>query len=139
MPYCQRKGYGKFLIELSYELSIKEGRSGTPERPLSDLGFRSYISWWGARILNLLLECQDVHQLSIADISEQTAIDVNDVLYVLENFQILRKTPNNQQMLFTNQAYLQEILKAIEKPYRKVKRQNILWIPHIFKQDKLTL
>lgn len=56
MPYCQRKGYGKFLIEFSYELSIKEGRTGTPERPLSDLGFRSYISWWAQKILSLLLE-----------------------------------------------------------------------------------
>ena len=58
MPYCQRKGYGKFLIEFSYELSIKEGRTGTPERPLSDLGFRSYISWWAQKILTLLLENQ---------------------------------------------------------------------------------
>ena len=90
MPYSQRKGYGKFLIEFSYELSIKEGRTGTPERPLSDLGFRSYISWWGQKILTLLLENQ-AQQLSIVDISEQTAIDANDVLYVLENFKILRK------------------------------------------------
>ena len=86
MPYCQRKGYGKFLIEFSYELSIKEGRTGTPERPLSDLGFRTYISWWAMRILTLLLENQQAQQISISEISEQTAIDVNDVLYVLENF-----------------------------------------------------
>ena len=37
LPPYQRKGYGKFLIELSYELSKKEGKPGTPERPLSGM------------------------------------------------------------------------------------------------------
>jgi len=64
MPHCQRKGYGKFLIEFSYELSIKEGRTGTPERPLSDLGFRTYISWWAQKILTLLLRLQTEHESS---------------------------------------------------------------------------
>jgi hypothetical protein len=56
MPFAQRGGYGKFLIEFSYELSLKEGRAGTPERPLSDLGHRSYVSWWSLRLLKLLIE-----------------------------------------------------------------------------------
>jgi histone acetyltransferase HTATIP len=53
LPCHQRKGYGKVLIEFSYELSKVEGKTGSPEKPLSDLGLLGYRSYWSNAILEV--------------------------------------------------------------------------------------
>ncbi|KAF9129767.1 K(lysine) acetyltransferase [Mortierella sp. 14UC] len=54
LPPFQRKSYGKLLIEFSYELTKIEGKVGSPERPLSDLGKLGYVSYWITAILREL-------------------------------------------------------------------------------------
>ncbi|KAI8983259.1 acyl-CoA N-acyltransferase [Trametes punicea] len=54
LPPYQKKGYGMLLIEFSYELSRRAGKVGTPERPLSDLGLRSYLTYWISTLVRFL-------------------------------------------------------------------------------------
>lgn len=54
LPQHQKKGYGKYLINFSYALALKEGRRGTPERPLSDLGLESYLNYWRQILLSYI-------------------------------------------------------------------------------------
>lgn len=56
LPPYQRHGYGRLLIELSYELSKREGIRGSPEKPLSDLGARGYQTYWAWVVLKVLEE-----------------------------------------------------------------------------------
>ncbi|KAF9036078.1 acyl-CoA N-acyltransferase [Hymenopellis radicata] len=60
LPPYQKKGFGMLMIEFSYELSRRSGIIGGPERPLSDLGLLSYMSYWVGTLIRFFQQ-----QLSI--------------------------------------------------------------------------
>ncbi|CAN0549393.1 unnamed protein product, partial [Ectocarpus sp. 8 AP-2014] len=87
-PPFQRKGYGKLLISLSYELSKREHMVGSPEKPLSDLGKLSYRSYWTYVLMNILRDYKG--GLSIRLISNMTAIKTEDIISTLQSLNLLR-------------------------------------------------
>lgn len=88
MPPYQRKGYGQFLISMSYYFSRLEKRICTPETPLSDLGKISYKSYWTNTILEKLLKYKG--NLSIKELSEETGIKNDDIIYTLNELSLVQ-------------------------------------------------
>ena len=88
LPPYQRRGYGSLLISMSYELSRREGKVGTPERPLSDLGLVSYRSYWCRVVLKELRRHKA--SLSLKDLSAATGFREADVASALTSLNLLK-------------------------------------------------
>ena len=73
-------------------MSRREGVTGTPEKPLSDLGKLSYLSYWKYKIyqyFDRLKEQENVQNpngltVCVADISAQTGMNVNDIASTIQ-------------------------------------------------------
>lgn len=111
LPQYQRSGFGRFLIDFSYLLSRREGLIGTPEKPLSELGKLSYLSYWRFRIYDyvdrLFKQTNDnpkdspdenLMKISIQHISEKIGLNVNDISSTLQWCSAFRKI--NKEYVF---------------------------------------
>lgn len=99
MPQFQRCGFGRFLIDFSYLLSKQENLIGTPEKPLSNLGKISYLSYWRYIIYEyvnkLLNESENKNlKLSAESISKATGLNVNDIASTLQWCNVYKKVDN---------------------------------------------
>lgn len=126
LPPFQRKGYGKLLISFSYELSKKEAKVGTPEKPLSDLGLLSFRSYWTQVLLEILRKHKG--NLSIKDISAMTAIKTEDIISTLQSLNLI-KYWKGQHIISVTPKIIEEHLKTSAKQTTKIEPKNIHWAP----------
>ncbi|CAH8509769.1 unnamed protein product [Schistosoma bovis] len=109
LPPFQRRGYGHFLISLSYELAKIEQIVGTPEKPLSDLGRLSYRSYWEKVILNFLLENPNC---TMNELSTKTCIAIDDIIWTLQYHPIINNWQHGHEICLhrdTIQQYLNQL------------------------------
>eukprot|EP01018_Ginkgo_biloba_P030145 Gb_35184 [translate_table: standard] len=127
LPPFQRKGYGRFLITLAYELSKKEGKVGTPERPLSDLGQVSFRSYWSRVLLDILRD--HGRNLSIKDLSSMTAIRSDDIISTLQSLNLIRYY-KGQHIISISAKVIDEHLKSLNSQTKwLIDPSKLHWTP----------
>ncbi|KAI9700018.1 MAG: hypothetical protein M1836_002552 [Candelina mexicana] len=137
LPTHQRKGYGHLLIDFSYLLTRVEGKTGSPEKPLSDMGLVSYRNYWRL-VLSYLLRDQKSN-LSISGISERTGMTADDIVAALEALRALVRDPiTKTYALRLDKGYYEQCVGGWEaKNYVKLNEQSLVWTPYIMGRNNL--
>jgi hypothetical protein len=72
------------------------------------------VTFWAIKVIHYLLENENLSKININQISNGTFIDENDVLYILENFRILRRVEGTSQShLYLKREYLTALLEGL--------------------------
>uniref|UniRef100_A0A7R9WP86 Histone acetyltransferase n=1 Tax=Craspedostauros australis TaxID=1486917 RepID=A0A7R9WP86_9STRA len=139
-PSHQRKGYGRFLIAFSYELSKKEERVGSPEKPMSDLGQQAYKPYWASTIIDFLLNQSTESSLSIMDISKRTSIMAEDIVFTLNQLGIL-KIISGIYFIAAEENMLRKLAKKYPVKNPRVDASKLHWAPFMtdVKRDKFSI
>ncbi|KXT11688.1 hypothetical protein AC579_6481 [Pseudocercospora musae] len=140
LPVHMRRGFGRVLIEFSYLLTKVEGRTGSPEKPLSDMGLVSYRSYWRTVLCKLFLqyrdreaESGDVKQLTIVQIAKETGMTPDDIIATLEALRALVRDPRSgTYALRLDYDYMKEYADKHEKKATiKINPDRLCWTPYV--------
>eukprot|EP00892_Ulva_mutabilis_P009610 jgi/Ulvmu1/7020/UM033_0079.1 len=85
MPHKQRKGYGGLIIDFSYEIARMDGKPGTPERPLSDLGQIAFREYWERTLVSRLLDMSNsgYQDVELGELARTTGVSKDDIAETL--------------------------------------------------------
>lgn len=149
LPQHQRKGFGRLLIEFSYELSKREGRIGSPEKPLSDLGLLSYRSFWSEVLVGILRQhtatgtgdkksssSNDKKVVSIDQLSTLTSFTTDDILHTLQAIDALRYH-RGQHIIVLSEKVLDDWEKLQKKIKCRIDPKCLQWTPPVFTASQL--
>uniref|UniRef100_H2YRS8 Histone acetyltransferase KAT5 n=1 Tax=Ciona savignyi TaxID=51511 RepID=H2YRS8_CIOSA len=133
LPPHQRKGFGKLLIEFSYALSRIEGKAGTPEKPLSDLGLLSYRSYWTNTILSMIIGLkpepgQEKPQITINEICEKTCVKKEDVISTLQHLNLINYY-KGQYIIVLSDDVIEGHKRSMSKRKMRIDIRCLHWTP----------
>ncbi|KAK0382804.1 hypothetical protein NLU13_9899 [Sarocladium strictum] len=138
LPIHQRKGYGNLLIDFSYLLTKVEEKTGSPEKPLSDMGLVSYRNYWRlilCRYFIQKMENEDYKRegLSIRRISDNTGMTADDIISALEGLRALVRDPVTKTYAFrVDIEYCRQYVAKWEaKGYVQLKPEALAWTPYV--------
>lgn len=137
LPIHQRKGYGNLLISFSYLLTRVEAKTGSPEKPLSDMGLVSYRNYWR---LVLSYELVDQKQpLSILELADRTGMTADDIVAALEGLRALVRDPiTHSYALRLDYRYFRQCIAEWEsKRYVTLNPDALVWTPYIMGRSNL--
>jgi histone acetyltransferase SAS3 len=145
LPIHQRKGYGNLLIDFSYLLTRVEKKTGSPEKPLSDMGLVSYRNYWRLIMCRYLLDNFSEEKsgktgLSIKQISDDTGLTPDDVISALEGLRCLVRDPQTQLYGFrVDFPYCREyVAKWESKKYVQLNAKALTWTPYVMGRGNAT-
>jgi histone acetyltransferase SAS3 len=126
-----RKGYGQFLIEFSYLLTRVEKKTGSPEKPLSDMGLVSYRKYWRLVLCQELLDQKK--PISITAISERTGMTPDDIVSALEGLRALVRDPvTKTYALRLDYTYFKQYIeKCNANNNPKINPECLVWTPYV--------
>ena len=141
MPIHQRKGYATFLIDFSYLLTRIEGKEGSPEKPLSDMGLTAYRSYWDLTISHHLLDLTLNHSqtstsppsFSARTLISRTGMTADDVIHSLERLYAFVRDPVTRTygIRYDRKLYEQIVHENEAKGYRKLRPEKLFWTPYV--------
>ncbi|KAM4033400.1 histone acetyltransferase KAT6B isoform 2-T4 [Anomaloglossus baeobatrachus] len=132
LPQYQRQGFGRFLIDFSYLLSRCEGQTGSPEKPLSDLGRLSYLAYWKSVILDYLSTHGNLKQLSVKGLSQSTGMCPHDIATTLQHLNMIDKRGDRFVVIRRENLMDSWMLKVKSQPLVNVVDPDCLrWTPII--------
>lgn len=129
LPPYQRKGYGKLLINFSYELSRREGVLGSPEKPLSDLGRLSYRSYWAYTLLDIMKDSRSTSP-SVRELSEISGITQEDIIATLQSMKMVKYWKGQHVVCMTQKTVNEHLqLPQFKQPRLTVDSSYLRWTP----------
>jgi histone acetyltransferase SAS3 len=138
LPIHQRKGYGNLLIDFSYLLTKVEEKTGSPEKPLSDMGLVSYRNYWRLILCRYFMQTMDHDDykregLSIRRISDDTGMTADDIISALEGLRALVRDPQTKMYAFrVDIEYCRQYVAKWEaKGYVQLKPEALAWTPYV--------